>query len=232
MACEALSTLGFDQVIDGWVKRIEDSLVEAPGPVDPPWHGEFDWSSQLGDSRLLPQWLGYFDRAIGEEGWRSVVATWVPRLMPGLNGALFHGVIRTSHAVRAIDVVGIAVEAGGADYGPWPIGQPGADPARRSNGAEASRTRGRPPREAGAEGARYFVAAPNILYLHGVTGAMAVQLLADHIGPAEGEAAVAQLRADHRALYHGRDPRTCGRRCRVARGVRERTRRGAAIPTR
>jgi len=32
-----------------------------------------------------------------------VVATWVPRLMPALRTALFHGAIRTAHAVRAID---------------------------------------------------------------------------------------------------------------------------------
>ena len=39
---------------------------------------------------------------------------------------------------------------------------------------------------------------------------MAVQLLADHIGPAEGEAAVAQLRADHRALYRDATPAPAG----------------------
>jgi hypothetical protein len=41
---------------------------------------------------------------INEDGWPDAVATWVPRLMPALRIALFHGVIRTAHAVRAIDV--------------------------------------------------------------------------------------------------------------------------------
>lgn len=200
MACEALSTLGFDQVIDGWVRRIEDSLVDAPGPAEPPWHGAFDWSSQLGDSRLLPEWLGFFDRAIGEEGWRSVVATWVPRFMPGLNGALFHGVIRTSHAVRAIDASESPSRRAEliralANWATW------SRPGEVVDGSGNVEDPGLAAAEAGAEGARFFVAAPNILYLHGVTGAMAVQLLADHIGPADGAAAVAQLRADHRALY-------------------------------
>jgi Questin oxidase-like len=205
MACEALSTLGFDQVIDGWVKRIEDSLVEAPGPAEPTWHGEFDWSSQLGDSRLLPEWLGYFGRAIAAEGWRSVVATWVPRLMPGLNGALFHGVIRTSHAVRAIDASESSSRRAEltralANWATW--SRPGEAIDRNGSTEDP----GLAAAEAGAEGARYFVAAPNILYLHGVTGAMAVQLLADHIGPVDGDAAVAQLRADHRALYRDATP--------------------------
>ncbi|HET6186849.1 MAG TPA: hypothetical protein VFE59_07590 [Trebonia sp.] len=38
-----------------------------------------------------------------KDGWPAVVQTWVPRLMPGLRTALFHGAIRTAHAVRAID---------------------------------------------------------------------------------------------------------------------------------
>jgi hypothetical protein len=209
MAVEALATLGFEQVIDGWVERIEQSLVEAPGPVEPSWHRDFDWSSQLGDSSLLPEWLGYFDRTIGEEGWRSVVRTWVPRLMPGLNGALFHGVIRTSHAVRAIDAAEspsrrAELTRALANWATWY--RPGGDAEGNGHVEDA----GSAATEEAAAGARYFAAAPNILYLHGVTGAMAVQLLADHIGPAEGAAAVAQLRADHRALYRDATPAPTG----------------------
>jgi hypothetical protein len=205
MACEALATLGFEEVIDTWVERIEHSLVEAPGPVAPPWHGDFDWSSQLGESRLLPEWLGYFDRAIGEEGWQSVVATWVPRLMPGLHGALFHGVIRTSHAVRAIEAAEspsrrAELTRALANWATW------CRPGELADATGSLEDAGLTATEAGAEGARYFVTSPNILYLHGVTGAMAVQLLAGHIGPAEGAAAVAQLRAEHRALYRDGTP--------------------------
>jgi Questin oxidase-like len=200
MACEALATLGFEEVIDEWAARFEHSLVEAPGPVAPPWHGDFDWSSQLGESRLLPEWLGYFDRAVDEDGWRAVVATWVPRLMPGLHGALFHGVIRTSHAVRAIEVSDTPSRRSElvralANWATWcRPGQPVEETTDVEDAALAAA-------ELGAEGARCFVTAPNILYLHGVTGAMAVELLADHIRPAEGSTAVAQLGAEHRALY-------------------------------
>ena len=219
MACEALSTLGFDQVIDGWVKRIEDSLVEAPGPVEPPWHGEFDWSSQLGDSRLLPQWLGYFDRAIGEEGWRAVVATWVPRLMPGLNGALFHGVIRTSHAVRAIDAVGIAVEASGAHQGPGQLGH--LEPTRRGDraerkrrGPEDGRRRGRRRRGSVLRGDSQHPLPPRRHRRHGRP-------------TAGGSHRASRRRRGGRAAacrppcpLPQRNPRSSGRRCRVARRVR------------
>src|SRR5580658_3978916 len=103
MACEALSALGQGGVIGDWVSSFESSLGEAVKPVTPRWGTDFDWQDALGDQRLLPEWLGYFERAIFEDGWPSVVEIWVPRLMPGLVGALFHGVIRTSHAVRAIE---------------------------------------------------------------------------------------------------------------------------------
>ncbi len=209
MACEALDALGFDRVIDEWAERFEHSLVEAPGPVAPPWHGDFDWSSQLGDTRLLPEWLGYFDRAIEQEGWRSVVATWVPRLMPGLHGALFHGVIRTSHAVRAIESTETPSRRAEltralANWATWCRPGQTVEQAEQVDDARLAAS------ELGAEGARCFVTAPNILYLHGVTGAMAVELLADHIRPAEGSAAVAQLRAEHRALYRDVDPAPVG----------------------
>ncbi len=83
-------------------------------------------------------------------------------------------------------------------------------PGQSLDRAESVEDAGSSAAELGAEGARCFVTAPNILYLHGVTGAMAVELLAAHIGPAEGNAAVAQLLAEHRALYHGVVPAAVG----------------------
>jgi hypothetical protein len=102
MACEALAAMNLDSLIEDWVEQFETSMREAVRPVTPNWHGDFDWKAHFGDYRLLPEWMGYFGGAIDNEGWRVVVERWVPRLMPDLAAALFHGVIRTSHAVRAI----------------------------------------------------------------------------------------------------------------------------------
>jgi hypothetical protein len=88
MACEALAALDCDDVIDGWARRVARSpgtAVDARAPVD------FDWRGALGDYRRLPEWIGHFDRAIADDGWPSVVEVWVPRLMPALAVALFHG---------------------------------------------------------------------------------------------------------------------------------------------
>src|ERR1700680_1763377 len=49
---------------------------------------------------------------------------------------------------------------------------------------------------------------PTIFNLHGVTGAMAVDLLADHLSPAARSAALAQVRAEHAATYQRTDPVT------------------------
>jgi hypothetical protein len=207
MACEALAALGFGTIIDDWAGRFEASMGPAVAPVDPGWPAGFDWESRLGERRLLPQWMGFFDRAISADGWPAVAQLWVPRLMPGLVAALFHGVIRTAHAVRALD---------GADT-----------PARRSELARALGNwatwfgpgqvveridhpddPGLAATEAAARGARRYIAAPSIFYLHGVTGAMAVQLLARHLPAADGARAVAQVEAEHRSLYQGASPET------------------------
>src|SRR5437763_1590122 len=102
MACEALAALGCDEDIDGWARRVARSAgaaVDSKAPVD------FEWREALGDYRLLPQWIGHFERAVADDGWPAVVEVWVPRLMPALAVALFHGAIRVAHAVRAIDAV-------------------------------------------------------------------------------------------------------------------------------
>ena len=205
MACEALAALGLDSVIDEWVERYETLMGEAVPPVSPSWDRGFDWKEFLGDYRLLSEWMGYFGQVVDEEGWRAVVGVWVPRLMPGLAAALFHGVIRTSHAVRAIEVAD--TEARRAELaralGNWAVWFAPGQPVNQGAGFDDPQ---RSALQAAAHGARCFVADPNIVNLHGVTGAMAVHLLAGHLAPPDGRAAVIQLQAEHRSLYRGVTP--------------------------
>lgn len=49
-------------------------------------------------------------------------------------------------------------------------------------------------------------ARPDILNLHGVTGAMAVEILAGHIPASAAAAALAQVRAEHAVLYARTQP--------------------------
>jgi hypothetical protein len=206
MACEALATLHLDSEISDWVKRYETSMRRAVLAATPSWPRDFDWRDHLGDYRLLPQWMGYFARAIDNEGWRAVVELWVPRLMPGLVSALFHGVIRTSHAVRATEVADTQARRAelARALGNWAVWFAPGEPADESAGLDDPQ-----PMAVGAAatGARYYVAEPNIFNLHGVTGAMAVHLLADHISPLDARAAVTQLEAEHRSLYRAAMPK-------------------------
>jgi len=102
MACEALAVLDCADDIDSWARRFARAGGASVDPVVP---AGFEWRQALGDYHRLPEWIGYFTQAIDDDGWPAVVAAWVPRLMPALRTALFHGAIRTAHAVRAVDAV-------------------------------------------------------------------------------------------------------------------------------
>jgi hypothetical protein len=58
-----------------------------------------------------------FRRELTERPWREVLATWWPRLLPGIAGGATHGVIRVGHVVHAL----LAVEAD-PGAGPGPAG--------------------------------------------------------------------------------------------------------------
>jgi hypothetical protein len=198
MACEALDVLGHPEVLDDWARR----FARAGGAgVTPVTRSDFDWQASLGDRRRLPEWIGAFEREIDTRGWEPVVATWVARLMPALRAALFHGAIRTAHAVRAI---------GHADTGPrrgelaralgyWASRYAPGEPATPVE-VDGSATR-RLVVDAAAGAARHYLASPGIVELHGVTGAMAVELLVPHLSAGDAAAGLAQVRAEHRALY-------------------------------
>jgi hypothetical protein len=201
MACEALAALGFDDDIDSWARRFALSPGSGVEPVEP---RSFEWFEALGNYERLPEWIGYFDATIASEGWPAVVHEWVPRLFPGLAVALFHGEIRVAHAVRAIGV---------SDT------EPRRHELARSLGYWAARFRPGEPTHAGlgeadaadnvlsqvldlaAHSAGRYLARPDIFNLHGVTSAMALEMLAPHLAESSLATGLGQLRADHASLY-------------------------------
>ena len=199
MACEALDALGFGAEVDEWAKRF--ARIAGPG-VSPQYEARFEWREALGQYRLLPQWVGHFERAIAEEGWARVVQVWAPRLMPGMSTALFHGAIRTGHAVRAVaasattarqEELALALGYWAARFRPGqgaPAGEEVVDVRHAAVGAAAG-------------AARYYLASPSIYFLHGVTGAMALELLLPHIAGPDQANALAQLAAEHAGMYSG-----------------------------
>jgi hypothetical protein len=195
MACEALAMLGCTEDIDSWARRFARAGGASVEPVVP---AGFEWRQALGDYRRLPEWIGYFTQAIAGDGWPAVVATWVPRLLPALSTALFHGAIRTAHAVRAIDAVDTPPRRGelARALGYWAAryrgGQP-AGPLPPAGDVRMALVR------AAAGGASRYLPRPDIFHLHGVTGAMAAEIL--DVG---GDQALAQVVAILNAHHQDR----------------------------
>jgi hypothetical protein len=100
MAAEALTQLGFDSTVAGWVDNYRLKLSDAP-----PTSGLMTaatWRAHLGDIRVLGDWIQVFRRELEETHWQDVLATWWPRLLPGLAASATHGVIRTAHGIRQL----------------------------------------------------------------------------------------------------------------------------------
>ncbi|MEV4507249.1 questin oxidase family protein [Streptomyces klenkii] len=100
MVAEALVAHGRADAVHRWLDLYEERLEEFPAAVAPVT--DADWTSALGDPRRAADWIAHFGRAVSEHGWQSVLATWWPRLLPGMYGGSTHPVIRVGHAVRAL----------------------------------------------------------------------------------------------------------------------------------
>jgi len=194
--------MGHDDQVEGWAQWFVDAVGPAPEAVDPNRRAQFDWRAELGVYERLPEWLGFYDRLLEDSPWPSVVEVWVPRLMPGLATVLFHGVIRTAHAVRAVNTADTeprrAELARSLAY--WSARfRPGEDvaPDEDFQHVRAGAV------ESAADGASRYATRRSIFNLHGVTGAMAVNILLDHLSPTAASDALRQLQAEHAAMYRG-----------------------------
>ncbi|MGW2563470.1 questin oxidase family protein [Streptomyces sp. NPDC001514] len=100
MVVEALASHGRSGAVHRWLDLYGKKLEEFPTAVAP--ITDADWPAALGDPRRVADWIAYFTRATDEHSWRSLLALWWPRLLPGMYGGSTHPVIRVGHAVRAL----------------------------------------------------------------------------------------------------------------------------------
>ena len=98
MAVEVMLRRSLDLDVTRWLDRYTRRLAELPSRARPLQ----DWAGGLGDHRKLPEWLALFKAELIKRPWPEVLATWWPRLLPGIAAGSTHGVIRVSHAVRAL----------------------------------------------------------------------------------------------------------------------------------
>lgn len=101
MATDALVAMGRPKAVVGWAERYRARLDEA-GTADNPIDST-EWREALGDPKRMADWVAFFEREIGDVTWQEALRRWVPRLAPGFLASGTHGMLRTAHAVRALD---------------------------------------------------------------------------------------------------------------------------------
>lgn len=98
---EALAALGHGAQAVDWADRYRRELLAMPEAVSP-LTGE-TWQAALGAIDRTCDWVTYFRAQLAEASWQSVFNEWIGCLLPGAVTAGTHGLIRTAHALRALD---------------------------------------------------------------------------------------------------------------------------------
>jgi hypothetical protein len=204
MAAEAMAWLGYTDEVSDWVaQNIKRRSYDAP-PKTQRELSERDpteWVLALGDFSRVSDWSAMFSRLLADESWSDVLTRWWPRLLPGISGALMHGVIRTAHAVRALafspgDITLQRVELAQA-LGYWAARYPGGPSQDQRLGPVRMRTHSA---DTGAESPAALLALDDLVaesadayasvaqafpvpLIHATTGPAAVRLLCDYLPP-------------------------------------------------
>ncbi|MFX0579410.1 hypothetical protein [Nocardia nepalensis] len=100
MAVEAMIRHGHTDSVHRWIDNYEKRLEDQPRGFAPVT--ENDWREALGDLKRVADWTILFQHEVAERPWREVLATWWPRLVPGIVGGTAHAAIRVGHVVHAL----------------------------------------------------------------------------------------------------------------------------------
>lgn len=100
MVVEALESIGHQALIpafvDSYVPRIPLAPIgRAMGPEER--------ATALGQAERAADWAVHFEGVLASGDWQSVALATVRNLLPGLSAAAGHGLLRTVHALRALE---------------------------------------------------------------------------------------------------------------------------------
>lgn len=101
MAAEVLVRRGHGGQLPSWLDHYVTRLIELPASGEPITDDNFQQALGGGRARL-GDWTQYFTRRMADHRWTEVLATWWPRLLPGITAGATHGAIRVGHAVRSL----------------------------------------------------------------------------------------------------------------------------------
>jgi hypothetical protein len=182
MGSEALVGLGLGQHLKRWIAR------HPVRPFDPPTRGipiTLAWHEALGRRDCHGDWLRHFEAELEASPFPDVLGRWVPRFAHDVGAFLFHGLIRTAHATRALSQRNTPARRGELARGLalWAIGVEAPPPEDPPDGGESDSS------DVGfvhfaRMGAATFISAPNVRNLHLVTGPMAYGLVAPYVDAA------------------------------------------------
>jgi hypothetical protein len=100
MAVDALVAMGRGDIVESWAEWYATRLDGPPQARNP--IASDGWREALGDIARAGDWSIYFRRELDSRPWRNVLTDWAPRLLPGIMAGATHGILRTAHAVRAL----------------------------------------------------------------------------------------------------------------------------------
>lgn len=101
MAAEALTALGREDVVVSWADRYRRKLDAMPAATSA--ITVETWREALGAIDRIGDWAAFFREQMAKASWRTVFAEWIGRLLQATPSAGAHGLIRTAHALRALD---------------------------------------------------------------------------------------------------------------------------------
>jgi len=135
MVVEVLERRGRPEATHAWLDAYTRRLEPAPSMRFAIARDE--WREALGDPKRVGDWLSFFDVGLRERPWRDVLVEWWPRLAPGAVASATHGLIRTGHALRSLEIketasrvreLGVALGYWAARFQPLPAaGRPVGD---------------------------------------------------------------------------------------------------------
>lgn len=99
MASEALVTMGRSDAVERWSAWYAPRLRERASPRNAV--SATNWREALGQIERVADWVTFFDRELSAAPWPEVLDRWMLRLAPGSMAT--HGLLRTAHAVRALE---------------------------------------------------------------------------------------------------------------------------------
>src|SRR5262249_17775183 len=100
MGAEALVALGRDDAVVAWADRYRRNLDLMPASNAA--ITTQTWREGLGVIERIGDWVVFFRTQLAEASWRSVFTEWIGRLLRATPSASAHGIIRTAHALRAL----------------------------------------------------------------------------------------------------------------------------------